>query len=221
MLIASLVAIPIAAVVLLSMGITAGEEFSPDDFTRRRFFYNRIPIFNWTVFKKTYTDTTPNFEQDLLSNNLITAANNVPQVWHLSEDSGVEYDGLQPTECDARFLVDYLDLQGTESNSYWEQWNEKHPQLAKIFWPVVADLARHEMYLAIPDIMRMAMAVDAEAEQQAGMKTNQKAQGESFQTRLNKMAVDSYTELGELDQQAGRTERAKIRFQRAAEIRAQ
>jgi hypothetical protein len=133
----------------------------------------------------------------------------------------VEYNGLQPSECDARFLLDYLDLPGTESNSYWEQWNDKHPQLAKIFWPVIADLARHEMYLAIPDIMRMAMAVDAEADQQSGVKIDQPASAESFHTRLNQMAADGYSTFGELDQQAGRTERAKIRFQRAAEIRAQ
>ena len=193
--------LPMLCLILFSMGIVSGEEFSPDDFSRRRFHYCQIPGLKWTIMKKDYVDTTSGFEQDLLNSKLITATNNQPKVWHLCSDS----TNPRSAECDARLLVNYLDMYGEDHESYWETWNEKYPQLAKIFWPAVADLARHEMYLAIPDLMRLAMSTE-------------KDQPKRFKNKLQQLSGNLYFELGRLDHELKKNERALERLARAIEL---
>ena len=197
---------PVFLLVVFGMGHTSGEEFSPDDFSRRRFSYNRVPFFKWTLIGKEFVDTTPALEQVMLSNGLIPPVSNNPQNWHLSSDSGSSLSEYESHDCDARFLVGYLDLLNEEGKSYWDSWNDKHPLTAKIFWPIVADLARHEMYLAIPDIMRSAMSFESD-------------DAESFQFMIDSLAAQAYLDLATIDQQENRNDRAVERLTRSLEIK--
>ncbi len=200
------ITLPVVALVLFVMGMTFGEEFSPDDFSRRSFSYIRIPFFQWTVVGKQYEDTTPGLEQTMLTDGLITPVKNKRKVWHLSEDTAGTMEGYLTYDCDARFLTEYLDLLDSNSSSYWDSWNAKYPNTAKAFWPVVADLARHEMYLAVPDVMRHAMSVESDADPK------------QFETRLNDKAAIAYLDLAKIDQAADRLTRAADRLTRSIEL---
>lgn len=174
MLLLLVLSLPVWLLVMFTSGWTHGVEFSPDDFSRRSFTYNQMPWVGWTIQGKEYVDRTNSLEKGLISDGLIKSVNNSPQVWHLTEDTSSISGNQVPAECDARFLTGYLDLRGAEGDLYWEAWNDEHPKLAKILWPIVADLARNEDYLKIPPLMRMAMG-------------QSKDDPESFQLKLRKM----------------------------------
>ncbi len=196
---------PVFLLVMLGLGQTSGEEFSPDDFSRRSFFYNRVPYFRWTLVNKQFVDITPALEQTLLSDGFISASNRQPQIWHLYRDSGTAFDEEQSPDCDARLLVGYLDMKSPDGEPLWDSWNEKYPDSAKVFWPVVANLARDEMYLAIPDIMRLALEIDSD-------------DPESFANQLNLDVAAAYLDMAMLDQQNGDLARTVERLSRAIEI---
>jgi hypothetical protein len=162
-LIVVLLATPIGLLIWIGSGYTVGEEFSPDDFSRRSFAYNRLPGLGWILSKKQSTDLTSDLEKNLISGGFITPANHNPKIWHLCDDSmGAASSPSVPIECDARFLTGYLDLRVSGGGLYWDQWNDDHPKLGKILWPIVAGLARNNRYLKIPDLMRTAMAMESD-----------------------------------------------------------
>ena len=147
---------PVVLLVLFTLGFKFGEEFSPDDFTRRTFSYNRLPLIKWTIIKKLYEPSTTPFEVDLIADGWITAVNAQPKKWHLISDAGSQL----PQDCDARFLTGYLDLADADGHSFWARWNDQNPLVAKIFWPKIAQMARESRYLEIPDLMRIAMSLE-------------------------------------------------------------
>jgi hypothetical protein len=202
----ALAAIPICMLLLLAYGTVRGSEFSPDDFTRRQFAYQQIPWLNWTVSGIEYTDITLELEQTLTTDRLIrrkTHSKGQKKTWHLFYDSAVP----DSHACDARFLTTYLDFADWDSTTatstpFWLKWNKKFPQSARIFWPTVADLARNEMYLTMPDVMRFALNT---AEDQPKL----------FQDNLNKVTKQCWISAGEADFQSGEFQRAAERFCRA------
>ncbi len=141
----------------------------------------------------------------MLADGLIPAVQNSPKVWHLVSDSGSVRGPYESFDCDARFLVNYLDLFDSDGNSFWESWNQQFPKTAKRFWPVIADLARDQMYLAIPEIMRSAMSVSSD-------------DVELFEERLESEVANAYLKLGIADQQLLRFERAAERLGRSIEL---
>lgn len=197
---------PVFLLVMLGMGQTSGEEFSPDDFSRRSFSYNRVPYFKWTLIGKQYVDVTPALEQTLVDDGLITAVKNSPQVWHLYHDSGTSFGEDKPPDCDASLLVGYLDLLNPEGDSLWDSWNERYPESAKIFWPMVAELARNEMYLAMPDIIRLALSIGDD-------------DPKLFAEQLDLAVAAAYLDLAMIDQNNSQFERSVKRLGRAIEIR--
>jgi len=205
----AIAAIPIGLLMALIYGTVRGTEFSPDDFSRRDFSYQQVPWLNWTVSGIEYIDSTPELEQTLLTDRLIQRrklAGGQTKTWHLSYDSDVP----DSHACDARFLTKYLDFNDWDSKTatstpFWLKWNEEFPQSAKIFWPTIADLARREMYLSIPEVMRFALDVV-------------KDQPSSFQSDLNELIRKSWITAGEADFQNGNYQRAAERFCRAEAI---
>lgn len=198
----------IGFLVLIAFGMVAGDEFSPDDFSRRHFDYIRIPGLNWVVRGIEYHDITTDFEKNLGIDGWISTTS--PKTWHLYREAQV----LQPAECDARFLVEMLQKK-SDSNEYqyfWEQWTQEHPKLAKVFWPVIARMARDELYLAIPEIMQLAMQVDRRTE------GGEVPSAEDFEVELKQKLAAAYKKFGELDQANGRTERSQARLKSAAEF---
>ena len=201
-----LTAIPIGLIVVLMYGLVNGSEFSPDDFTRRDFSYYRVPWVGWTLSGIQYDDITPELGQTLTTLGFVKRPKSVPdepKTWHLYYDAAVP----NSYACDARFLTSYLDFTDWDSTSatstpFWIKWNEQFPESAKIFWPTVADLARNEMYLIIPDVMRFAMNV---TEDQPG----------SFQTDLNRLTRAGWITSGESKLLMGEYQQATERLLRA------
>ncbi|MFK7767561.1 MAG: hypothetical protein AB8B55_10100 [Mariniblastus sp.] len=209
---ALLLVTPIAAMILFGMGQTDGSEFSPDDFTRRSFSYNRLPILKWTIIKKTYVDTTTGMEQELVGGNFITPITNPTKTWHLTNDPG-NGTGVLPAECDSRFLTHYLDMRDLEYDFFWSGWNTKFPDAATIFWPIVADLARDEMYLKIPYVMEFAMELD-----ELDDKEIKNFDVDEFETDLNLVVAKVYLEMGTLDLNMNRFAKAKSRLMKSDKL---
>lgn len=201
-LLALVIVAPVFALVLLGMGQVSGVEFSPDDFSRRRFSYNQLPIVKWVVFKKTFDDETTQIEESLVKQKFITPIVKKKKVWHLVSESGVQ---LPSAECDARFLTGYLDLLDEDRNNYWDTWNTEYPDSAAIFWPQIAELARDEMYLKVADVMRTAMAVTQD-------------KPDDLRESLDKTLAKAYLDLGSLDFELGNTERSRYRLRRSIEL---
>ena len=155
-LLALALATPVAILVLLGMGQMHGVEFSPDDFSRRSFSYNQMPVTGWVVFKKKYEDQTSDLEKSLITTRLVPSVVLKKKRWHLISEFG---SSVISHECDARFLTNYLDKYDDDGASYWDSWNTDYPKCAKVFWPEVAELARDQMYLKVADVMRVAMSI--------------------------------------------------------------
>jgi hypothetical protein len=189
---------------LYASGETNGLEFSPDDFTRRRFSYNRTPYLNWVLKGESFDDRTTTLEDSLTLDGFIPTRISTTKIWHLVSDSGSSAD-FPSDQCDARFLTRYLDLSNNEGEYIWTLWNEDHPKCAKVFWPHVANLARNEMYLKVPDIMRFAMQL-------------KKDNVVSFTKELEEILAAAYLELGTLDLDTVNWERAASRLQQSYDL---
>ena len=149
----------IGLLVLLFGGEVNGEEFSPDDFSRRSFSYNVMPFFKVCLRGIEYQDRTPVFEQTLLSDGYlgeIAKKLDGSKQWHLVYDSAS--DPKSP-DFDAKLLVRFLELKNTQFESIWMKWNDDYPELAAKFWPVVADMARNNLYVELTDIMARAVSL--------------------------------------------------------------
>ena len=174
----ALVCVPVFLYLYFS-GWVYGEEFSPDDFSRRRFSYNSMPFFKITVKGIEYDDMTPVFEQTLFADGLIGKANPVKR-WHLISDSISVQDS---PDFDAKLLARILDLKNENNDSIWIAWNENYPHLAKRFWPIIADLARENLYLDVADIMQNAIGLD-------------KANVDKFSVALEEMSSEAFCRKG-------------------------
>lgn len=204
-LLVGVISIPLALAILYGLGQTSGTEFSPDDFSRRSFSYNQTPYFDWIITKKSYADATTPFEENLILDGFIAPVINTTKNWHLISDSGSSRSFMS-AGCDARFLTNFLDLTDDEGDDFWLGWNEKYPKTAKIFWPRVADLARQEMYLKIPDIMQYAMEIETDDDKQ-------------FSKNVDELIATAYFELGKIDFELERIERAKVRLKRSVDVK--
>ena len=194
-------AIPVVCLIVFGIGQVTGVEFSPDDFSRRSFHYNQMPLTGWVVLKKIYTDETTDVEKSLVNSQLVPVVIPKKQRWHLVSESGVS---VVSHECDARFLTGYLDKYDDDGNNYWDTWNTEYPKCAKVFWPEVAQLARDEMYLKVAPVMRVAMSIS---------KDNPKP----FERELQAVMSEIYLEMGMLDVELGRLKRAKERLERSVQ----
>jgi len=192
-------AIPVSCLVLFGMGQVSGVEFSPDDFSRRTFSYNQMPLTDWVVVKKVYKDATTDIERSLTADRLVRSVILKKKRWHLVSEFG---SSVVSHECDARFLTGYLDKLDDDGNSYWDTWNTEYPKCAKVFWPEIAELARDEMYLKIADVMQVAMNIS-------------KDKPKPFKRQLNSVLSDVYLELGTLDNDLGKLKRAQHRLKQS------
>jgi len=151
---------PVAMLLFYFSGWTAGEEFSPDDFSRREFSYNIVPFTNYTRRGIEYTDKTSVLAKTLIADQLIsgTAKDGGKKTWHLIFDS--KSNTALSNDFDAEILCQYLDLTNREGENVWIVWNSKHDALAKTFWPIIQGLARNKIYWATPPIMRRALSLE-------------------------------------------------------------
>ena len=191
--------LPVLCLILLGVGQINGVEFSPDDFSRRSFSYNQMPLTGWVVRNKVYRDQTSDLEKSLTADRLIRSVILKKKRWHLVSELG---SSEIPHQCDARFLTGYLEKLDDDGNNYWDTWNTDYPKCAKVFWPEVAELARDEMYLKIADVMRVAINVSKDDPVPLGRE-------------LKAVLSDVYLELGTLDIELGLLERAAQRLEKS------
>ena len=196
--IAAIIITPIALLYLATAGIVAGEEFCPDDFSRRSFFYNKAPWIGTTLWGLTHGNKKSVLQSRLIGDGLIQPTGN--KRWHLVWDNTT--DPNQSRAYDARILVTYLDMTDDAFESYWDRWIDEHPQSATIFWPAVADLARHDLYWGIPAVMRLAI----------GLKTDGDP---DFARQLDQLVSDAFAAQAQRLQQQGKHELAVEWFDRA------
>lgn len=197
--------LPIGCTIVSSQGRYSGEEFSPDDFSRRTFTYNVDPYFGRVWSGKKYNDSSTRLDRQLTALKFIKPRIKKVKTWHLiQERSGFDTPNqIVPEECDARFLTKYLDLLDEGADNFWTVWNTDYPLLAPIFWPVVADLARDEMYLRIPEVMEFAM------------NWTEASKTKEFKQSLDRMVGEIYLDLGKIDLAQSRKVRAKYRLTKA------
>ena len=174
-------------------GRVSGVEFSPDDFSRRQFSYNVMPIFRIPISGRRFNDVTPVFEQTLILNGFIDRGNPNPH-WDLVSDSRTH---RQSPDFDAQYLCRMLDLSGNQKTmvkSFWQTWNDEHPVLATQFWPLVAELARQGLYLDAASIMLNASELSSTSSDDWGPVLNRSV-AESFRLWGIRLVAD-----GEFDQ---------------------
>jgi len=178
-----------------------GVEFSPDDFSSRSFEYYQDPLSGMLFRGRTYSSTYNN-HPDLVITNLISPLKITPKTWHLvSENSNLSQ--VISHDCDARFLYDLMNLLTEDLDSFWDDWNNNYPDHAKIFWPLIAEMARDELYLTIPEIMSVASEKSATAKL------------DDFEAELTQMVADAYLEQGIIDLGMDRAIRAKFRLEKS------
>lgn len=137
----------VMGMVVLFFGRVAGQEFSPDTFARRTFLYFRVPIIDYQVSDLVFVTSTPATETKVIP--LIPPAAGTAR-WHYVANV---WDGREAWQHPAAILVNYLD---SGNGTKWGDWTTTHPAMAKVFWPIVADLARHEEYPLLPDLFDLA-----------------------------------------------------------------
>jgi len=201
----------------LAAGSVSGTEFSPDNFSMRSFRYTRLPLVGWTIRGRRFDDI--DLSVDLIQDGFIT-----PQPikqWHLVSEGSFSSNNQN---CDARFLIQLLNLKtSSDLSSYWIEWNEKYPDHAKTFWPLVAELARDELYLVLPELVEIPIGVDRVSQAKGGGdlaaldSTSQPSiiEIEAFRTALHDQIARAYELYGSIDLELGRVERSAYRINKS------
>jgi hypothetical protein len=148
----------LAVVVLIAtllFGQHGGEEFCPDRFTRRSFFYFQIPLVGIQVTPIFRDDTTNSLENYLVAGKFVSRTSTDNPRWDLVTALSA---GSQVVRGDAEILCSYLDTTGDNGGLYWQHWSDTNPVAAKILWPLVAQLARQQLYLFVPELFELASA---------------------------------------------------------------
>ena len=156
---AALVTAAATLLVVLVFGSVTGEEFSPGSFDRRQFSYLEIPLLRLQVSPVRRELRTGPLESYLAANNLIPPADAASRSrWDLvavlrglaSDDPGGTGWG------DAQILCQYLDSVDSQGTNVWLDWTQRNPSLASVLWPMVAKIARHGLYMMVPDMLAAA-----------------------------------------------------------------
>jgi len=157
----------IAVLGVLASGNVSGTEFSPTTFSTRTFGYCEIPLVHWQVTPVVRIAQSEPFETLLQAEKLIPTATGQPTaVWHLVS---VERAGVTIQQGDAELLVKYLRSSSFGTHPTAMEWTQKNPELAKVFWPIVARLARRNEYLLVPDLFELTRMTNTPQELQAAM----------------------------------------------------
>jgi tetratricopeptide (TPR) repeat protein len=183
---------------VFTFGLVAGQEFSPELFERRTFFYHQIPILGIQVRPVVRDRSRTILEQFLVKQKYVPVTAKVEQArWDLVFDN---YHADGSSECDASILCEYLDTYTADGDFLWEKWSRDHTEQAKLLWPAVAELAQAELYVVIPEVFEV---VD---------RTNKTAE---FKTLLKSTVADGYCRFAQVELQRGEYKRAMELFNKA------
>jgi|CXWL01.1.fsa_nt_gi hypothetical protein len=138
---------------VLYFGSVSGEEFSSDSFRRRRFSYLELPLIGVQITPIRHTDTTNDLEKYLAAQKLFPKTTKPENRWDLVLGS---QGRSRHAQGDARILCQYLDAMNKDGDGIWLKWSEDHVEMAKVLWPAVAKVARHELYSFVPELFLLA-----------------------------------------------------------------
>jgi len=145
----------------LRYGLVQGDEFAPDTFQRRTYWYYELPLVRIKVTPVKRRVDRHQLERLLVAKQYITP-NAPPKRWDLIE---ARRGGKAWRQGDAQILTLYLDAYDADKNwtSFWETWTTAHPTLAGVLWPEIAALARRDLYWMIPPLFEQAVGHDTAA----------------------------------------------------------
>ena len=149
----ALVVFVVLALMTLIFGQVSGEEFCPDTFERRTFYYYQIPLLRLQVTKVTRKDAGLGMADTVVDHAPNVIATPAVKNWDLVSSQRI---GAFEWLGDAKILCDLLRIRDHKRRFKWEEWSEQYPQLADVFWPVVADVAQAGSYILLPEIFEMA-----------------------------------------------------------------
>jgi hypothetical protein len=185
-------ALGLAVAVLIAtllFGQHGGEEFCPDTFTRRSFFYFQIPLVGIQV-TPIFRDDTTNSLENLVAGKLLTRSAAGNPRWDLVTALSA---GARVVRGDAQILCSYLDMTNENSGLVWQRWTDTHPEAAKVLWPRVAQLARQQLYLLVPELFELARS---------------EADPEKLAEKLDQSLARQYQRLAAIQTKLGNRERA-------------
>jgi len=135
-------------------GTRTGEEFSPDSFATRSYFYMEVPFTSIQVWPILHEDVSGDLARHLQNNKLLGGA---PDATKSRWDLVMAFPPPgNRNHLDAAILSGYLTNTDSSGNLVWLDWSNDNPQLAAEFWPRVAELARNYLYIYLPDLFEIA-----------------------------------------------------------------
>jgi hypothetical protein len=143
------------AVLVISFvfGSVSGWEFSPQNFQRRQYQFWRIPGIRWQILPTHREAPVDPFGGDFIVHKWLDGDPTKPIEWHRIEANAL----VGTPRCDPRILWSYLDFDPVERQKpYWQVWSHKHPELAKVFWPLVSEAAQRKQYYLLPEFFEKA-----------------------------------------------------------------
>lgn len=182
---------------VISYGVVHGEDFSPDTFQSREYTYFQVPLLGIQVSPVSYSANTGVLARHLLAQGWVVASSRGKPHWHfVYRAQGRRVMGRG----DAEILVNYLEQQDSNYSLLWKVWSDDHPQLAKLLWPTVAELARDELYMFIPELLQCAQETTDPVE---------------FQEEMNIYLARQYVFLGATHSSRGDHEQANDCYEEA------
>ena len=179
--------IAVSAVFLLTLwfGGVHGVELNPYTFARRSYSFYEIPLLRIQVRGIRREDVSSVTVDFLALNKYVTPVKGAPDEWHIV----IGTRGVRaPVIGDADILVRYLEAQDADAHHKWEDWSQKNPKLAAVFWPSVSRLAQEEEYVFIPDLFELAASASDPV---------------ALQNALNKKVAERLKLLGQTLKDAG------------------
>lgn len=206
---------------LYAVSSRSGTEFCPETFAMRSFNYNKMPLTGWVMSGIQYSDHSSFVGRTLVADKWIVE---IPEKrWDLVTESKPFSPAIVSDDCDARFLVNVLseyefDKATTSSNNRWLTWSNKHDACAQVLWPLIAKLARMDMYLAIPELMEFARHQAVQDDDPNADKEVIKTEVAKFTAELNRRTAESLFRFAQADEANGKKTRALRRYTLAAKI---
>lgn len=146
----------LAYLATVMFGAVHGIEFCPQTFERRSYSFYELPLIGKQVTATMHEDLTGITETTLKTDKHIAPLGGQKD-WHIIIGTR-GYRVLR--KGDASILVQYLDTKDHDEDLRWVKWSDEHPKLAAVFWPAVQTLARHELYIFMPDLFDVAQSHD-------------------------------------------------------------
>jgi hypothetical protein len=205
-------ALSLGTFLTLWFGGVHGVEINPHTFARRSYSFYEIPFLGWQVRGIRREDVASTSVDFLSQQKYVAPTKGAPNAWHIVVGTrGVS----APVIGDADILVRYLEAQDAEDYHVYVKWSEKHPNLAKIFWPAVSRLAQEEQYLFIPDLFELAESATDPVAFQAAL--NKKVAERLFELGQRLQAADEHAEAKKLLDEARELDASNPLIRRAAE----